>query len=102
MIGHGRAVPARDEEFDGHSDDEDGGGGSGGAGGGLSLEDVGYRFGEGYRLALDTGGEARDFSAAQEQDEEEVDDFKEPSTAVDDDESLDEGNAYSQAYREQF
>lgn len=103
VIGHGRAPITPEDEFDAQTDDEDvdgGGGGGGGVGGELLLEDVGYRFGEGYRLAMDSGT-ARDFSAAQEQDEEEVDEFKEPSAAAEDD-FLSDGNAYSQAYRVQF
>lgn len=88
VIGHGRARPTAEDEFiadnvDNEDDD-------------ALLEDVGgYRFGEGYRLALDD--DVRDFSAAQEQDEEEVDEFKEPSAAAEDDDTSD-GNAYSQAY----
>lgn len=110
VIGHGRAVPSAEEEFDAHTEDEyagdvagvDGGGGGDGSdvGGELSFEDEGYRFGEGYRLAM---ADARDFSAGQEeQDEEEADEFKEPSVgtaaagaAEDDDDS---SEAYSQAY----
>lgn len=111
VIGHGRAVPSAEEEFDAQTDDEyagdvvggdngDGGGGGSDVGGELSFEDEGYRFGEGYRLAM---ADARDFSAGQEeQDEEEVDEFKEPSggnaaagAAEDDDDS---SEAYSQAY----
>jgi hypothetical protein len=49
---------------------------------------------------MESGG-SRDFTAAQEQDEEEVDEFKEPSVTAEDDFSSD-GNAYSQAYRVQF
>lgn len=118
VIGHGRAVPQTPEEelFDSNADDEDFGGGAGGGGGGnvgdagggnrvgggskdngeLSVEDVGYRFGEGYRLAIDSGN-ARDLSSAQEQDDEELDEFKEFSDAVDDDDPSD-SNAYSQTY----
>lgn len=111
VIGHGRAVPtpSPEEEFDAHSEDEEvgagggsGGGGSGGGGGEASMEDVGYRFGEGFRLAMDVG-DARDFSAAQEQDEEEADEFKEPSAGADDDEDAADGNAYSsQVYSARF
>lgn len=96
VIGHGRAVaPANvEDEFDAQTDDED-------AGGELLLEDVGYRFGEGYRLAMDSG--SRDFSAAQEQDEEEADEsFKETPTGVDDEPSDGSNNAYSQTYSLQF
>ncbi|XP_060852273.1 uncharacterized protein LOC132930418 isoform X1 [Rhopalosiphum padi] len=104
VIGHGRAVAAAnaEDEFDAQTDDED-------VGSELLLEDVGYRFGEGYRLAMDTSGDlgSHDFSAAQEQDEEEADEsFKEPSA----DEPSDGGggggsssnNAYSQTYSLQF
>lgn len=107
-------TPTPEEEFDAQSEDEDlggvgggdggggGGGGEGGSGGGgssanggeLSMEDVGYRFGEGYRLAVGVGGDSRDFSAAQEQDEEEADEFKEPPDGVEDDDPSD-GQAYS-------
>lgn len=83
VIGYGRVVPSRDDELDGQSEDEDSIGG-----GAYSLEDDGYRFGEGYRLAMDSG----DFSAAQEQDEEEVDEFKEPPAVSEDEESF--GQAY--------
>lgn len=101
VIGHGRAVAAAnaEDEFDAQTDDDDVGGGGGGSE--LSLEDIGYRFGEGYRFAFDTarGSGARDFSAAQEQDEEEVDEsFKEPSAGADGDPS----DAYSHAYNLQF
>lgn len=103
VIGHGRAVAAAnaEDEFDAQTDDED-------VGGELLLEDVGYRFGEGYRLAMDTaaGSGARDFSAAQEQDEEEADEsFKEPTAGLDDEPSDGGGgnNAYSgQTYSLQF
>ncbi|XP_025202343.1 protein tweety-like [Melanaphis sacchari] len=110
VIGHGRAVAAAnaEDEFDAQTDDED-------VGGELLLEDVGYRFGEGYKLAMDTSGGlgAHEFSSAQEQDEEEADEsFKEPSG----DEPSDGGggggggsggggsnnNAYSQMYSLQF
>lgn len=117
VIGHGRAVPQTPEEelFDSNADDEDFGGGGGGGGGGGSVGDAGggsgvgggskangelsvedYRFGEGYRLAIGSG-DARDFSAAQEQDDEELDEFKEVFDAADDDDPSDT-NAYSQTY----
>jgi len=118
VIGHGRAKPTTpEEEFDSHADDEDigageggaegaggsgggGGGGGGSEGGGLSVEDVGYRFGEGYRLALDTG-DAREFSSAQdvkENDDDELDEFRETASDNDDDDDTLDANAYSQTY----
>lgn len=106
VIGHGRAVPpSAEEEFDAQAaDDEDGHGG----GGELLLEDVGYRFGEGYRLAMDSGGGgggssgAGDYSAALEQDDDELDEFsKEPSMNAEFVDPTD-GEAYSQTYTMQY
>lgn len=106
VIGHGRAKPP-ENEFDSHADDEDNGGGSdressggdndggGGGGGGssgvneedssgeVSAENVqGYRFGEGYRLAMDAGL-AREYSSGQ--DIKDVDDLEEFRGSSDDD-----------------
>lgn len=99
VIGHGRAVPIVDEEFNAQTDDDDVDGVVvDGGGGELSLEDEGYRFGEGYKLAMDLDS-GRDFSEAQEQDEEEADEFnKEPQAAVEDDDTPDGNAAYSHTY----
>lgn len=101
VIGHGRAVaPSAEEEFDAQAaDDEDGDGGE------LLLEDVGYRFGEGYRLAMDSSGggaSTDDYPAAQEQDDEELDEFsQEPSINA---EFVDpsDGQTFSQTYTMQY
>ncbi|XP_050435245.1 uncharacterized protein LOC126842351 [Adelges cooleyi] len=99
VIGVGRAVPsAEGQEFEGQTGEVNGGGADDGDGD-LSLEDgSGYRFGEGYRLALESDN-SHDYSAAQEQDEDEADEFKEPvNFGVENDGNV----AFSQAYRVQF
>lgn len=116
MIGHGRAKPPKkpEDEFDSNADDENNGGGGGGGGdrdvdgGGanegdeLSVEDVGYRFGEGYRLALDSNAAAKGVV----RDDDDLDEFGEftddsddvTAAVLEDDHDPSDANAYSQTY----
>ncbi|XP_050544414.1 uncharacterized protein LOC126907291 isoform X2 [Daktulosphaira vitifoliae] len=97
VIGHGRAISSEVErELNNVRDVNEKSAGDGDDDISLSLEELGYRFGDGYKFALNEH-DSRETLGSQEQDEEEgADEFKEPS-----DKAENEGNvAVSQAYRD--